>query len=201
MAPKITAAVKASLLFIVCLLAGYYVHIRFFKVDVVFYASLFDAFIAASLVGVLLFATKLFTSLNSFERVQLITIWLLAGYAFAITIPTVIDRSLSFYIIEKIQQRGGGIHRDSLKGIFVGEFVAESRLDDVRLTEQLESGTVELHGDCIVLTEKGDMIASFGQFFRKNLLPKERLLMGEYSADLTDPFRNSAKDVDYTCSK
>lgn len=33
----------------------------------------------------------------------------LLAYGFAISVPTVIDRSLSMYILEKLQQRGGGI--------------------------------------------------------------------------------------------
>lgn len=201
MLPKLLDALKSTAFFVFILLSIYYLHITLFKVDVVFYSSILDGFIAAFIVGMLVFVARIAPALNGFEKSLLVVIWLLLGYGYAITIPTVIDRSLSFYIIEKIQQRGGGIKKSSLNHIFTGEFVAESRLADVRLTEQLESGTVELVDGCIVLTEKGDLIASFGQFFRKNLLPKERLLMGEYSADLTDPFKNSAVDVDYTCSK
>lgn len=198
---KILTSIKWTTFFVLALFGIYYAHMRLFRVDVVFYSSLFDALLAAILVGGLLCLPRANRSLGLFEKGQLIAIWLLLGYGFAISIPTVIDRSLSFYIIEKIQQRGGGIKRDSLMGIFTGEFVVESRLDDVRLTEQLESGTVELKDGCIILTPKGHMIASFGQFFRKNLLPKERLLMGEYSDDLTDPFRKSPKSVNYTCSR
>lgn len=201
MFPKILDSLKSTAFFVVILLLVYYLHITLFKVNVVFYSSILDGFIAAFIVGFLVFVSRVAPALNGFEKSLLVVIWLLLGYGYAITIPTVIDRSLSFYIIEKIQQRGGGIKKSSLNDIFTGEFVAESRLADVRLTEQLESGTVELIDGCIVLTEKGDLIASFGQLFRKNLLPKERLLMGEYSADLTDPFKNSAVDVDYTCSR
>jgi hypothetical protein len=126
-------------------------------------------------------------------------IWLLAGYAFAISVPTVIDRSLSFYILEKIQQRGGGIKLDSFEQVFTQEYVKEHRLVDVRLTEQLESGTIQINNGCVKLTEKGNRLASFSRAFRQNLLPKQRLLMGKYSDDLTNPFRNSLSESDYTC--
>lgn len=43
----------ATLVFIVVMLAFYYVHIRYFKVNVVFYASLLDGMLAAALVGLL----------------------------------------------------------------------------------------------------------------------------------------------------
>ncbi|HIP12441.1 MAG TPA: hypothetical protein EYG73_06960, partial [Arcobacter sp.] len=72
------------------------------------------------------------------------------------------------------------------------------------LTEQLSSGTIIINQNgCVKLTEKGNTLASFSRYFRKNFLPKERLLMGEYSADLTDPFAHgavdSSKGFDYVC--
>ncbi len=70
---------------------------------------------------------------------------------------------------------------------------------DVRLTEQQQSGTVVIRNGCVVLTEWGQTIATTSRFFRNHFLPKQRLLMGEYSDDLTDPFRNSVKRVDYQC--
>jgi len=49
------------------------------------------------------------------------------------------------------------------------------------------------------LTEKGQNVASLGRFYRTHFLPKQRLIMGNYSSDLTDPFRSSAQQVDYQC--
>jgi nucleoside-diphosphate-sugar epimerase len=34
-----------------------------------------------------------------------------------------------------------------------------------------------------------------------NFLPKNRLINGKYTNDLTDPFRNSTKIVNYKCAK
>lgn len=93
--------------------------------------------------------------------------WLITGYAMAISGPAVIDRSLSFYILEKIQQRGGGIKQEKLAQVFTDEYLKEHRLVDVRLTEQLESGTIVVNDGCVLLTPKGERFASFGQYFRK----------------------------------
>ncbi len=177
----------------------YYVHVAYFRVDVVFYSAILDGVIAAALAAVPLFAARRFTVLNGFEKLQLVCIWLLAGYAFAISVPAVIDRSLSLYILEKLQQRGGGIQLARFEEVFTREYVREHRLLDVRLTEQQQSGTIVIADGCVKLTERGQRLASFGRFFRKHLLPKQRLLMGEYSDDLTDPFRNSGSPPDYGC--
>lgn len=197
---KFSRAVLAYVAFLGIVVAVYALHIRFFRVDVVFYAAIGDAVLAALACYAGLLGLRFFAPLNGFEKFQLFVIWLLTGYALAISVPTVIDRSLSFYILEKLQQRGGGIAQDAFEQVFVGEYMPEHHLVDVRLTEQLESGTIRIENGCVLLTEKGARIAGFSRYFRMNWLPKERLLMGTYSDALTDPFRNSSAAADYVCA-
>jgi len=196
---KLTRAIAAGTLFVILLLATYYVHISFFNVNVVFYAAIADGVVAALVTALALFGVSYFRVLGGFEKTLLLVIFLLAGYSFASSVPTVIDRSLSFYILEKLQQRGGAIKQESFEQVFTQEYVKEHRLVDVRLTEQLESGTIVIENGCVKLTEKGGVIASFGRYFRAHWLPKKRLLMGRYTDDLTDPFRKSAESMDYKC--
>lgn len=196
---KFIKALLATISFVLVLLTIYAVHMTMFRVNVVFYAAIADALMAAAICGISVFFVGFFRTLSGFEKSQLIVIWLLSGYSFAISVPTVIDRSLSFYILEKIQQRGGGIRQDAFEQVFTQEYVNEHRLVDVRITEQLESGTIEIKNGCVLLTAKGERVASFGRYYRTHWLPKQRLLMGQYSDDLTDPFKNSAKQHDYVC--
>ena len=196
---KFGYALVSTLIFLVLLFVIYYVHITYLNVNVVFYASIADAVIAASLMGMILFIASRFRSFNQFEKVQLIAIWLLVGYSLAISVPTVIDRSLSFYILEKLEQRGGGIKLNAFEDVFTKEYVKEHRLVDVRLTEQLESGTITINEGCVKLTNKGKRFVRFSAMFRHHLLPKHRLLMGHYSSDLTNPFRASIETPDYLC--
>lgn len=198
---KYFVALISSIFFVATLLAVYYLHTQFFTVNVVFYSAIYDALITAVIGAIALAAFSSIRSVFSgFERTLLVLIWILGGYAFAISVPTVVDRSLSMYILEKIEQRGGGIRQDVMADVFTKEYLPEHRLVDVRLTEQLESGTIEIVSGCVKLTEKGRRISRLSRWFRKNLLPKQRLLMGQYSDDLTDPFRNSSVNTEYTCS-
>ncbi len=184
------------------MLFSYWTHITFFKVNVVLYSTIFDGILATIISAIILFSWRHFQILSLFEKTQMVIIWLLAVYAFAISIPTVIDRSLSFYILEKIQQRGGGISLDRFEDIFTREYVKEHRVVDVRITEQVESGTIRITDGCVILTDWGDSLAHFSRYFRKHFLPKQRLLMGEYSDDLTDPFRHGSPDVGgYGCTE
>lgn len=196
---KIKKGLIASSIFLILLLVLYIIHIKFFRVNVVFYAAIFDGILASLVVTVTLFKIQYFSLYNVFEKVQMAAILVLLSYAFAISVPTVIDRSLSFYILEKLQQRGGGIQLSSFEEVFTKEYVKEFRLVDVRLTEQQNSGTIVIQDGCVKLTERGQFLATASSYFRRNFLPKQRLLMGEYTDDLTNPFRNSKDITDYMC--
>jgi hypothetical protein len=196
---KYLKLVIATAVYAVLLLAIYVLHVRYVPVNVVFYSAILDAVLATILAITLVATVRWFKVFTRFETLQLCCIWLLLGYSFAISVPTVIDRSLSFYILEKLQQRGGGIKLDAFDQVFTQEYVKEHRLVDVRLTEQQQSGTVEIKDGCVKLTAWGQTIASSSRYFRAHFLPKQRLLMGKYSDDLTDPFRNSVERTDYRC--
>lgn len=196
---KYLLALLATVSFAVVMLLVYYVHMRHFRVNVVLYASILDAVIALVVVFAGFHLLKWFRGFSRLELIQLAAIWLLGGYVFAISVPTVIDRSLSFYILEKLQQRGGGIREDAFRQVFTEEYVREHHLVEVRLTEQLQSGTIEIDDGCVKLTSRGERLASFSRFYRQNLLPTHRLLMGKYSDALTDPFRDSRMPSDYRC--
>lgn len=196
---KFKHAMITTIIFLVILSIIYYVHITFFDVNVVFYASIADGVLATLIMGAILFFSKWFRVFTRFEKLQLVIIWLLVGYSLAISVPTVIDRSLSFYILEKLDQRGGGIRFNAFNDVFTKEYIKEHRLVDVRLTEQQQSGTIVIEGGCVKITEKGKRIVKFSKMFRHNLLPKRRLLMGHYSSDLTNPFRDSIETPDYLC--
>ncbi len=185
-------------LYIGLLLAVYLIHARALRVDVVFYGALQDAGVALAITALLLLLPAL-RALSRLERAQLLAICALGGYAFAISLPTVLDRSLSFYLLEKLDQRGGGIRADALERVITDEYMAEYRVVDARLTEQLESGTIDIRAGCVVLTPKGQRIAAISSFARRHLLPRHRQLMGEYTDALTDPLAGSREGVDYGC--
>jgi hypothetical protein len=196
---KYIKLVAATGLYFVLLIAIYWVHIHFFKVNVVFYAAIVDGVIATAVTLLLLWIIRPLRVFSGFEGVLIAVVWLLIGYAYAISVPTVIDRSLSFYTLEKLQQRGGAIQVAALERVYATEYMKEHRLVDVRLTEQQQSGTITITDGCVRLTPRGDFLATASRFFRTYFLPKQRLLMGEYSSDLTDPFRSSTTTVDYLC--
>lgn len=190
---KLLYSFLLSLLFIAALLTVYVLHVWYLPVRVVLYSALGDAVLAALIIttGSALLIRRL--PLSGFELLLLSAIWLLGGYAFAISGPAVLDRSLSFYILEKLQQRGGGIREDAIARVFVEEYMPEFRLIDVRITEQLEFGTIEVVDGCVRLSSYGQRLATFSRYVRTHLLAKHRLLAGVYTDALVDPFAQSKK--------
>ena len=152
---KIGRIAAITALFVFVLLAAYVVHSLYLRVNVVFYSAILDGIVATAVCSVVLWSVPWFRPLGSVEKLQLMVIWLLLGYGYAISVPTVLDRSLSFYILEKLEQRGGGIRENAFQDVFTKEYVKEHHLVDVRLTEQLQSGTIVIHDGCVLLTDKG----------------------------------------------
>jgi hypothetical protein len=187
---KFKKFIALFLLYSLSLMLTYWIYIHLFQVNVVLYSSVLTVFLAIIPIVVLLFVTQV-NLFNQFEKFLICALFILYGYAIAISLPTVIDRSLSFYLLEKINQRGGSVKQEMFEEIFKNEYVTEHRLIDIRLTEQLESGTITIENNCVSLTQKGENFVHFSQFFRRNFLPKNRLIMGEYSDDLIDPLKQT----------
>jgi hypothetical protein len=168
-------------------------------VNVVLFSAVLDGIVATLLTSVILFASPFFKPVRFSEKVLLSIIFMLTGYALALSIPAIIDRSLSFYILEKLQQRGGGIFLDRMPGVVVDEYMKEHHLVDIRITEQMEAGTLVVQGGCVRLTPWGNSMATASRFYRLHFLPTKRLLAGRYSAALVDPFLGDQGGKDYAC--
>ena len=187
-------------LYLSIFLAIYLVHINFFEVQVILYSALLDSSIALIIFAAISLSAKDKLNINFFESILIMLLLTLIGYSLSLSLPTVIDRSLSFYFLEKIEQHNGSIEKASMRDIFINDYIDEYKLVEIRITEQLESGTIQLDGSCISLTNRGYLIAKFSNFFRKNLLANNRLILDEYSNHLTNPLGNSDVNKEYLCN-
>jgi hypothetical protein len=197
---KISSIILIVAVFLATFLIVNTIHSQFFTVRVVLYDALFDAVITCFVIAILCYYWSSFRLTTTREEMALsLVVGLLLATLYSISIPTVIDRSISVYILEKMAQRGGAIRRDAFDEILKQEFFPEHQLVDIRLTEQFNSGTVMINNGCVRLTPRGERIVRFTRFFRTTLLPKKREIMGRFSDDLTDPFRKSFAVVPFKC--
>jgi hypothetical protein len=177
------------------LLTVYSIHINFFRVDVLLYSAIFDAIIALFILGLIALVKKNeLKILNHFELFLTLIICIQIGYIYAISIPTVIDRSLSFYLLEKIYVYKG-IKEENLREVISNEYMSEFKVPEMRITEQINSGTIFISNGCIELTKKGEMIAKFSSFYRKKFLPKKRLVMNSYTETFASKYSVDKKNT------
>ena len=106
---KVTGVGVLVGIFLVLIVAINTIHFRFFPVNVVLYDTLKDVLIAGAISGVVYYvALRRRLDLSGTEAALSLSIGLLIGAFYSVSVPTVIDRSLSIYILEKLEQRGGG---------------------------------------------------------------------------------------------
>jgi hypothetical protein len=196
----IAKMIFAFAFFVVMLLAVNYIHCNMFQVNVVLYSALQDVVISVVISGLASWFVIFRKGIPAIAFLELLIIFGLSGYIYALSIPTIIDRSYSIYILEKLEQQGGKLKQAAFDEAVIQEFTREHRLTDVRLTEQEQSGTVTVTNGCVALTEKGQMVVSFTRWYREHMLPQHRLLMGTYTNDLINPFRQPSQMKDYRCS-
>lgn len=187
-------------LFIACLIATNIIHNLYFHVNVVLFSTLLDVVFSLIIVMGILSTFKWFRKFTSFEILSVAIILVLTGYVYAISLPTLIDRSLSIYLLEKINQKNG-VDLNVVDQLISKEYVKDHQLAKVRITEQLESGTIVIKNGCVLLTPKGEFIVKIASYIQKNLLPKKRLLMGEYNDSLTDPLARKSSTEEFSCPK
>jgi hypothetical protein len=197
---KLTSILMLLGLYLVMFLVVNTIHFQLFTVRVVLYDALLDGLIAGTVVIAIIFRLPPRSLTATREEIALsLVVGVLLVTLYSISFPTIIDRSLSVYILEKLAQRGGSIRKAAFEEILIKEFFPEYQLVDIRLTEQLNSGTVTIENGCVRLTSWGTKVAAFTRFYRETLLPKNREIMGRFSDDLTHPYRNSSVVVPYRC--
>ena len=74
---KIVRCIIIVLLFLIIFFIVYCVHAHFFKVGVVFYASIFDAMFSVIIVGLILYSFSLFSIFCKFEKFQILIMLIL----------------------------------------------------------------------------------------------------------------------------
>ncbi|MEQ3650109.1 hypothetical protein [Hyphomonas sp.] len=177
-----------------------YLHFQYVPVAVILFACIWDAIIASILV---LGAYWLFRRRTSPLLVTELALTAIASnlliLLYSVMGPTVIDRSLSIYIVEKLDQRGGEVAAAAIEDIIRDEYLDEFKVPEVRMTEQLTSGTVVSQDGCLHLTPKGRRLSGFAHFYRAHFLPRKRVIGGEVTDSLLDPLKGQPVRVPFAC--
>lgn len=175
-------------------------HFHWWPVSVILYACLWDIFLATTVTSALYYGLRRHSGPLTWIETGLVNVAaVLVLFVYAILGPTVIDRSLSIYIVETIDQRGGEVAEAAMPRIIVSEFMDEYHVSDVRMTEQVTSETVRIEDGCIHLTAKGKRLAAFTSWYRATLLPKRRRIGERVTDVLTRQPNPDRRKVSFEC--
>jgi len=86
------------------------------------------------------------------------------SYSFVITIPALLDRSISIFIISAITESGDkGITNKELQNIFIEKYIEGTSTINKRLHEQIVTGNILFRNNKYFITDKGVFTYKFNQ--------------------------------------
>ena len=148
MAEKFIHYFLSCLLILVIFAVVHIVHFRILKPEVVLKACIIDIVISCfvgSLLYLMLLKNDVFVIFSALVTMTL-------GLAiYAILVPTMVDRSLSVYMLVYLDESvDGSLTKDQLKNMLINETILEKRI-----AEHERAGAISVDGEKITLTKKG----------------------------------------------
>lgn len=134
--------------------------------EIIFYQGLILLFISTVLVLTIIFALYKVRFIDHVLfncGVLIVIIASLLFYCFHITVPSLLDRSISLYIIGISQKKSNSTINDYRDQFYKG-FIVKNKAIEKRLNEQIITGNVQCINDLCNLTEKGHEVYKLNNF-------------------------------------
>jgi hypothetical protein len=131
--------------------------------SILFYRGIAIALLAAMLMilgG--LFARRWFR-LDLPTLVGSIALSLALNITFLITFPVTFDRSITMFLLARIEQHDGRLDGRGLEELFIREYLGDMRQINRRIAEQSLSGNIRVTGGRIFLTPQGEKLLVGGR--------------------------------------
>ncbi len=138
----------ACLLILLVFPVVHVVHFRILKPEVVLKACIIDILVSCligSLIYILVLKNDVFVTFSA-------AVTMILGLAiYAILVPTMVDRSLSVYMLVYLQESAdGSLSKDELRKMLINDTILEKRI-----AEHQRAGAILVDGEKITLTKKG----------------------------------------------
>ncbi len=167
-----------ALAYAAALLLGFLLYVGLFRspllggVAILFYRGVALAFVGALLLllGGLLIRSRARIAVATL--VGGVALSLAFNLCFLVLFPVTFDRSISMFLLARIEQADGQLDARALEAAFTREYLVDMRQIDRRVTEQTLSGNIEVRQGRIHMTPRG-----------KALLSSARTVGGWFGAD------------------
>jgi hypothetical protein len=153
-------------------------------IPLLFYRGVLIAFIDALLLGLLLPMVRAVRALDLSTIVGAVALSLAFNISFLIVFPVTFDRSITMFLLARIERQDGQLDARGLEHVYVREYLWEMRQIDRRIEEQSLSGNIRVEQGRIHITSQG-----------RRLLASGRTIGGWFGADprfVTAPTPTSA---------
>jgi hypothetical protein len=128
-------------------------------IPLLFYRGLALAFIAAPLlVMALTISRRWIATLDLSTVIGAAALSLAFNICFLIVFPVTFDRSITMFLLARIERQDGQLKSEDLEQIFVAEYLGELRQIDRRVEEQRISGNIVVRDGYIALTPQGERL-------------------------------------------
>ena len=86
--------------------------------------------------------------------------------------PTAIERSLSVYLLERLESSQGMLSISDFNNIAEHDYFNDMSVIETRIDEQVSTGSIVIIDNKVVITDKGKRLVKIFSFVKRYLLPK-----------------------------
>ncbi|ETI58513.1 hypothetical protein C100_23385 [Sphingobium sp. C100] len=142
------------------------------QVDILFYRGVMVAGVAALLLLGAGIAARRRLRLEPATLVGAVALSLAFNISFLIIFPVTFDRSITMFLLARIERQDGQLDARGLERVYVREYLGDMHQIDRRVAEQSLSGNIRVEGGRIHITAQG-----------RRLLDSARAIGGWFDAD------------------
>lgn len=133
------------------------------NISILFYRGIMVAAIAAVLMLVAGVLLRRHVRLDRPTLVGAIALSLSCNLCFLITFPVTFDRSITMFLLARIEREDGRLDNASLEKLYIREYLQDMRQIDRRVEEQLLSGNIRIDHGHIRITPQGRHLLAGGR--------------------------------------
>lgn len=159
-----------ALIYLIALLVGFLLYLALIaspllaSISLLFYRGVLVAFAGAMLLAMLAtLAARRCTVLDLPTVVGAVALSLAFNISFLIVFPVTFDRSITMFLLARIEQRDGQLDAQGLQQVYIHEYLGEMRQIDRRIREQAMSGNIRVEDGRIFITPQGRRLLRGGR--------------------------------------
>lgn len=161
---------RLAMTYAVALIVGFLLYLALIAspllgdMPILFYRGVVVAAVAAPLLALLLgVAGRYLPSLDLSTIVGAVALSLAFNVSFLIVFPVTFDRSITMFLLARVERQDGRLDARGLEHVYVREYLGDMRQIDRRIEEQSLSGNIRVDQGRIHITPQGRRLLAGGR--------------------------------------